>query len=165
MTKIPRFDEQQNVPWLASGRPKHRTYRGPAAKPQLGEAALSPRQAEQAIASAGRVNPRFTTGARLLRGAGVVGAAVDTGIAVNNVTSAPPEQRTEVAVNEVGRVGGAVGGGWAGATLGASAGLACGPAAPVCSPVGALIGGALGAWGGGEAGEAGAEYVYDQAAG
>lgn len=130
---------------------------------------------EQIIEGAGRANPNVARWAGRLRIAGRIMIAVDFGIAVYNVATAPEVDRPRVLAQEIGGLAGAIAGGVAGAEAGAALGGGIGamvgaPAAGVGAVsgggIGATIGGIVGGIGGAIAGAWGgrelADFAVDQ---
>ena len=124
------------------------------------------------IKSAARSNAGVDRWAGRLRIAGRIMIAIDIGIAVYHVASAPEVDRPKVLAHEVGRVGGALAGGWAGAKGGAALGGAIGSLFPgagtaIGAGIGGVVGGIGGAifggWAGGKAGDWVIEQFYPPA--
>lgn len=133
---------------------------------------------QQIIDSSGQVSGNATKWAGRLRIAGRITIAIQIGVAIYNVASAPEVDRPRVLIEEAGGLAGALAGGVAGAALGAKTGAViggaitgvptAGAAAPAGAGIGATIGGILGgiggafagAWGGRSLGSAIAYALY-----
>lgn len=122
----------------------------------------------QIIESAGRSNAGVNRWVGRIRIAGRILIAVDIGIGVYNVATAPEVDRPRVLAREVGRVGGALAGGWAGAKGGAAVGgfigsfFGPGPGTAIGAGIGGVLGGIGGAIGGGWAGSSAAEWAIEE---
>jgi len=82
-----------------------------------------------------------------LKGLGAVGMVAAVGFTVYDIATAPPEQRTHVAVTEGASLAGGLAGAWAGAAIGTAI------AGPVGTVVGGVIGGIIGSGVGSKIGE------------
>lgn len=145
-----------------------RATRGARDMPTYEGLRASGRTDAQLIESAARSNAGVNRWVGRIRIAGRIMIAIDIGIAVYHVASAPEVDRPRVMASEAGRMGGALAGGWAGAALGAKIGGAIGTfiepggGTAVGAGIGGLIGGIGGAIGGGMAGQAAAEWAIDE---
>jgi len=107
------------------------------------------RTSEEIIEGVVRSNPSVTRWAGRLRIAGRIMIAIDIGIGIINVLSAPAVDMPRVLIEETGAIAGGIAGGAQGARGGAALGGAIGELfGPEAIPVGAAIGGFLGGIGG-----------------
>jgi hypothetical protein len=107
------------------------------------------RTSEEIIEGVVRSNPSVTHWAGRLRIAGRIMIAIDIGIGIINVLSAPLVDMPRVLIEETGAIAGGIAGGAQGARAGAAAGGLVGELfGPEAAPVGAAIGGLLGGIGG-----------------
>lgn len=128
---------------------------------------VRPKTDAQIIESAGKSNPRVNRFTIRLRVAGGILILVDVGISAVLVYSAPPEQRRQVFIREVGALIGAAGGAWLGCRGGASAGAVIGVwvegwGAVPGAAIGCVVGAVGGGWGGAQLGEAAANALIER---
>jgi DNA-binding phage protein len=145
-----------------------RAARGARDMPTYDGLRASGRTDGQIIASASRSNAGVNRWVGRIRIAGRIMIAIDIGIAVYHVASAPEVDRPRVMASEAGRMGGALAGGWAGGVGGAKLGgligtfIEPGGGTAIGAGIGSVLGGIGGAIVGGIAGQAAAEWAIDE---
>ncbi|MCH8988025.1 MAG: DUF4157 domain-containing protein [Chloroflexi bacterium] len=128
---------------------------------------IKPRTDAEIIQGAQKTRPSVNKWVGRLRIAGRILIAIDIGIGVWKVATAPEVDRPRVALREISGLVGAAAGGWGGAKLGGMIGGGIGAwfggaGAVPGAIIGAVIGGIGGAIGGGLAGREAGEFVADQ---